>query len=440
MTPQHHDEAVAEALDQVDGWLVDAPAGRRVLVVDDLIGRISVVVWQGSQGIKKVVLQRLRSAMEALGDFFTGTLEVVSDPSSPWNSLWDEAPACPGHARRRVLVRVGDHLHWFGRPGPLPSPTDTTKVVAFLSFKGGVGRSTALASFAIQRARAGDHVVVVDLDLDAPGIGTLLQPDSPEDRPEFGVVDFILDVHWAKDLDLNDYLHRCARPAVTDRGKLQVMSAGRLDDRYLGKLARADLDASLESAVGHRVELLLKRVKALKPDWILLDGRAGLSTTGGLLLNGLAHLYVLVATASAQSYFGLTCFAHQLGARRLQSTPSQIQSDCFVVHAMIPDNAAVAELARTRFESESEAIFRDHYFAAQTSDIDSWWSLADLDDENAPHKPVNLSYQGKLAFFDSIDQVADTLATSPEYVQLDARIVRHLPPRDEDSNDETLDE
>ena len=38
---------------------------------------------------------------------------------------------------------------------------------------GGVGRSTALAAFAIQRARLGERVAVVDLDLDAPGIGAL---------------------------------------------------------------------------------------------------------------------------------------------------------------------------------------------------------------------------------------------------------------------------
>ena len=46
-------------------------------------------------------------------------------------------------------------------------------IVVFYSFKGGVGRSTAVAAFAINRSRAGERVVVIDADLDAPGVDEL---------------------------------------------------------------------------------------------------------------------------------------------------------------------------------------------------------------------------------------------------------------------------
>ncbi|MBK9647584.1 MAG: P-loop NTPase [Deltaproteobacteria bacterium] len=46
-------------------------------------------------------------------------------------------------------------------------------VVAFYSFKGGVGRSTLVGIMAWQLARLGKRVVCVDLDVEAPGLGSL---------------------------------------------------------------------------------------------------------------------------------------------------------------------------------------------------------------------------------------------------------------------------
>lgn len=440
MMPQHHDDAVNAALDIVRAWIEQNPKAERVLLVDDLIGRLNLVVWPGRTARSDASLKRLQKAMGGLGKFFSGMIQTAQAGEAPWEALWTEAsPDQLAEADGlRILVRVGDHLHWFGRPEAPRPRGGRSRVVTFLSFKGGVGRTTALASFALQRARAGEHVVVVDLDLDAPGVGTLLAGDPPVTHAPFGVVDFMLDVHWADDLDIHDYLHRCARPPLTDRGRLQVMPAGTLDARYLSKLARADLDASLDSSIPHRLKLLLDHLEALQPDWILLDARAGLSTTGGLLLNGLADLYVLVATAGAQSFFGLERFVHQLGARRRQATPPEVQSECVVVHTMIPGNAEVAERAQARFESEVEDIFRAHYYDRETDPEDGWWSVADMESDSAPHRPVDLGYQDGLAFFRSIDQVADLLATHPQYVALGDRILERMPLPSLESDDDAI--
>jgi cellulose biosynthesis protein BcsQ len=44
-------------------------------------------------------------------------------------------------------------------------------IVTFYSWKGGVGRTMALANTAIQLARKGNRVLMVDWDLEAPGLG-----------------------------------------------------------------------------------------------------------------------------------------------------------------------------------------------------------------------------------------------------------------------------
>ncbi|MFM6082613.1 MAG: AAA family ATPase, partial [Dolichospermum sp.] len=46
-------------------------------------------------------------------------------------------------------------------------------VVTFFSFKGGVGRTTALVATALTLARNGHRVAIVDLDLEAPGLSTI---------------------------------------------------------------------------------------------------------------------------------------------------------------------------------------------------------------------------------------------------------------------------
>ena len=45
-------------------------------------------------------------------------------------------------------------------------------VTTFYSFKGGVGRTMALVNVAVELANTGRRVLVVDFDLEAPGLDT----------------------------------------------------------------------------------------------------------------------------------------------------------------------------------------------------------------------------------------------------------------------------
>src|SRR3569833_142258 len=76
--------------------------------------------------------------------------------------------------------------------------------VAFYSYKGGVGRSTALAIVARQLAREGFSVAVIDLDLEAPGINSLLLAQSVPSP--IGVVDYLYHAPRIRDsLDLKRF-------------------------------------------------------------------------------------------------------------------------------------------------------------------------------------------------------------------------------------------
>jgi Mrp family chromosome partitioning ATPase len=52
----------------------------------------------------------------------------------------------------------------------MPEPGKVGTVVTFYSWKGGVGRTMALANTAVQLARSGHDVLMIDWDLEAPGL------------------------------------------------------------------------------------------------------------------------------------------------------------------------------------------------------------------------------------------------------------------------------
>ena len=49
------------------------------------------------------------------------------------------------------------------------------QIITFYSYKGGVGRTLALANMATQMVRWGRRVLLVDFDLEAPGLDSMLR-------------------------------------------------------------------------------------------------------------------------------------------------------------------------------------------------------------------------------------------------------------------------
>src|ERR1700724_503943 len=74
----------------------------------------------------------------------------------------------------------------------------TGQVVTFYSFKGGTGRTMALANVAWILAANGRRVLMADWDLESPGLHRFFQPFMPAgmmQRP--GIIDIIRRYAWA---------------------------------------------------------------------------------------------------------------------------------------------------------------------------------------------------------------------------------------------------
>jgi hypothetical protein len=295
-------------------------------------------------------------------------------------------------------------------------------IVTFYSFRGGVGRTTALTAFALQRANKGELVMVVDLDMEAPGVGTLLSAEAGL-SVRWGVVDYLLEQPLLKSVDLRDYSY-LASPQLTGAGEVFVVPAGRFDEHYLTKLARVDFNPPPSgSDEPHPLQSLLLQIRdEFQPHWILLDSRTGLSEVAGFALGGFAHLNVVFGTTSEQSWQGLHYAIQRLGADRVQR--GLAQAECLLVQGMVSDNPEVSEPSESMFSLRAEDEFRNFYYAEDPEDPeeDRLWYIRDMESRDAPHVPVPLYYTQRLTFFTALEKVKEALLTSHDYVNLCERI------------------
>ncbi|MCP3861504.1 MAG: ParA family protein, partial [Phycisphaeraceae bacterium] len=82
------------------------------------------------------------------------------------------------------------------------------RTVAFYSYKGGTGRTLALANIAVFAARVGKRVVAIDMDLEAPGLTYKLLDKPITPIPSRGLVGYLLDSFDLGEppMNLHDYL------------------------------------------------------------------------------------------------------------------------------------------------------------------------------------------------------------------------------------------
>lgn len=434
MMIRHMDEARQSAIEFLRDLIDNVDLVERVVLIDDIFGLLRVVLWlkRDEEGeLHKRINEELKKRASPYWSeeiYFASSEDVDDVEMIFYKKAWEEGLSDDFCENLRIADRYRSRGSWL--QSTVKSPWEVVgkrggpPIIVFYSFKGGVGRSTALASFAIQRTRMGEKVVVIDFDLDSPGIGVLLSADKKGTTAPWGVLDYMLERPYGR-VNLEDYVHACRREEVTGSGEIKVFPAGQMDERYPSKLSRIDFELPQNSQISHPFLLLLNQIRdELKPDWLLIDARAGLSEAAGLLLGGLAHMYIIFGTSSEQSWQGIRLILRRLGYQRVREGESQLE--CLLVQAMITDVSEVAKSAIENFMDRSRDEFVDNYYSEDPDNEDEdedFWYLRDSDDnEYAPHVPVAIRYQQFLAHFDVIDDVADRLTEYPGYTDLEERI------------------
>jgi len=186
------------------------------------------------------------------------------------------------------------------------------QTISFYSYKGGTGRSLALANAARYLARLKFSVVAMDLDLEAPGLHYKFShlPDGAPLSVSKGVVDYIASFlsEKAPPESLLPYVIGVRVPGV-DEPLLRVLPAGDpLSSSYWPKLTGINWRNLFYSGdpVGVPIFMELKsRIEdELKPDFLLVDSRTGITEMGGVATTLLADKAVCVVSLARENLDG----------------------------------------------------------------------------------------------------------------------------------------
>jgi MinD-like ATPase involved in chromosome partitioning or flagellar assembly len=240
------------------------------------------------------ILEKLKFnlGMFPISDYELKTLreaEIEGTPSPIQAPLWSEILMAPDPIK------------------PVSLDEDISKrpfVVTFYSFKGGVGRSTALAFVATILANKKRRVAMIDFDLEAPGLSFMFPADQ-NDTTTYGVLDYIYP-RYAMPNANEPKIAECIRQIdIPTRGELYLIPAGVNDENYIHRLADLSIRSMYHQEVNPLRQLLKEVKEYLDPDIILIDARTGFTEIGAIALFDQTDLGILCFSPTKQSFSGL---------------------------------------------------------------------------------------------------------------------------------------
>jgi MinD-like ATPase involved in chromosome partitioning or flagellar assembly len=230
------------------------------------------------------------------------------------------------------------------------------RIVTFYSYKGGVGRTFALANVGAILAQWGARVLVVDWDIEAPGL-THYFAGLESSR---GVLDFLQDCMQESVVGHEGYKSAYRLPSG---GSIDVMPAlGKQSTDYARIVQSLGWDELYDThALGAHLEELRKQWTSAY-DLVLIDSRTGITDFSGVTTAQLPDILVFLFTANAQSLDGCVDVA-----RRAMEARRQLPVDRA---ALLP--LPVPARFDQREEYERALLWRTRFVNALAPFVDLW--------------------------------------------------------------------
>jgi cellulose biosynthesis protein BcsQ len=212
-----------------------------------------------------------------------------------------------------------------------------SRIITFYSYKGGTGRTMALANVGWILAATGHRVLLIDWDLEAPGLHRYLHPflEDKELASTPGLVNLFVDFaeaarvaglsstrdeHWYESAAS---VLRYAVPidaAFPEGGSLDFVPAGRQDVGYAAQMASFNWKEFYDVLGGGIFLEALKRRLRADYEYVLIDSRTGLSDTAGICTVQMPDELVVLFTLNQQSIKGAYAIADSAEQQRRKPT------------------------------------------------------------------------------------------------------------------------
>jgi len=260
------------------------------------------------------------------------------------------------------------------------------------SIKGGVGRSTTAAVLAWHLARRGERVLVVDLDLESPGLTSSIL--SHELQPDFGVTDWFVEDLVGQGDRVMERMTAAPPWAHELQGDVRVAPAhGSESGDYLAKLGRVYMDAGQPWTI--RLARMLGRIEAhFDPTLVLLESRSGLHDIAAAAVTDLGAEVLLFATDSDSAWSGYDTLFRHWQTRRLTA---RIGKRLSIVSALTPELNTEQYLEKFRETAFYLFAHRLYEQMEPNADPEDDFFSYDLHDEHAPHDPLPIHWTRGLA-------------------------------------------
>lgn len=353
-----------------------------------------------------------KALADALGAYARADRPIVFSDEPAANRILNSPQCVPiqvsGHFCQLLDRRIVGAA-WLDAPAALA--TSPPRIV-FATLKGGVGRSTALAIAAADMARRNRNVLVIDLDLEAPGLGEIILDE--ERRPKYGAVDFLVEngLGGIAEAELANYVGTSALTSAGG-GRVDVLPAlgshsALHPENVLSKLARAMIEDVTEEgsiSVAEQISTMINRVTATGGyDVVLIDSRAGLSELAAPAVLGLGATVLLFGTAQKQTIEGYRALFSSL--QLLAQRDLSLDRDADWRGALRPVYAKSSQDPKVgqRYLDELYELYSAHLYDAEVEgdeglDVDGSLRYPRRDPA-APHHPLIIPFNPTFIDFD----------------------------------------
>jgi cellulose biosynthesis protein BcsQ len=275
------------------------------------------------------------------------------------------------------------------------------KSITFYSYKGGVGRSMALINIACLLAKKGKKVLMIDWDLEAPGLDTYFNGEVKKN--DVGLVDFILESQEFLKLDKNNNEEQLKKYFKANLSKfiksnltlkeqkkykednkftLDLLKAGSFDNEYTSKLSSINwMDFYAHSPEYFRT---FSQFLEQQYDYILIDSRTGLADTSGVCTMLMPSILVLVFALNQQNIDGVVKVAKQSLEYRFSSHDER-NLNIFPLPARIDsNNSNKYQQWEDVYKNEFEKLFTE-IFNLENCNLRNYLDIAHIkyDSENS---------------------------------------------------------
>ena len=207
------------------------------------------------------------------------------------------------------------------------------ETITFYSYKGGSGRSLALANAAVYLAKLGFSVVALDFDLEAPGLHYKFSRNE-DDSPlavERGIVDYVNDfrLNGEVSLPLKNFSICVPLPGI-EKPMVHLIPAGRAPSAdYWSMLSAINWhDLFYEKgAQGVQIfkELQTRILDEFKPDFLLVDSRTGITEIGGVATAVLADKILCLVLPTLENLEGARTVLQSLKRSRREGSGTDLE-------------------------------------------------------------------------------------------------------------------